>query len=168
MKSFALILVALFTVFSIRTQDEALKPKPFGGATATPNSQKAPHPVSGVSPSPIHETASPAVEKNPPPLDPSNRDLSGKPQDDFFMYANGGWIKRTEIPPEYSRWGSFNELIENNNNALHAIAEKAAKAKSKEADAKKVGDYYASGMDEKTIEAMRTKPLQDELAKIDS
>ena len=46
------------------------------------------------------------------------------------MYADGGWIKRTEIPPEYSRWGSFNELIEKNNDALHAIAEKASKAKS--------------------------------------
>src|SRR5437879_5209553 len=94
-------------------------------------------------------------------------DPSVKPADDYFLSANGCWITRTEIPPEYSRWGSFNQLIEHNNDALHAIAEKAAKAKSNEADAKKVGDYYASGMDEKTIEAMRTKPLQDELAKID-
>src|SRR5437016_12193896 len=113
--------------------------------------------------------AAPATtDENAKPVDPSNMDPSVKPSDDFFLYANGGWIKRTEIPPEYSRWGSFNQLIEHNNDALHAIAEKAAKAKSNEADAKKVGDYYASGMDEKTIEAMRTKPLQDELAKIDS
>src|SRR5205823_281062 len=82
-----------------------------------------------------------------------------------------GWIKRTEIPPEYSRWGSFNQLIEHNNDALHAIAEKAAKTKADPKTApemQKVGDYYASGMDEKTIEAMRTKPLQDELGKIDN
>src|SRR5207248_1274304 len=87
------------------------------------------------------------------------------------LYANGGWIKRTEIPPEYSRWGSFNQLIEHNNDALHAIAEKAAKTKADPKSApemQKVGDYYASGMDEKTIEAMRTKPLQDELGKIDN
>src|SRR6266566_2617051 len=70
------------------------------------------------------------IETNPPPLDPKNMDTSVKPQDDFFMYANGGWIKRTEIPPEYSRWGSFNQLIERNNDALHAIAEKAAKTKA--------------------------------------
>jgi len=110
------------------------------------------------------------VEKNPPPLDPKNMDTSVKPQDDFFMYANGSWIKRTEIPPEYSRWGSFNQLIEQNNDALHAIAERAAKTKADPKTApelQKVGDYYASGMDEKTIEAMRTKPLQDELGKID-
>jgi putative endopeptidase len=110
-------------------------------------------------------------EKNPPPLDPQDMDTSVKPADDFFSYANGGWIKRTEIPPEYSRWGSFNELIEKNNDALHTIADKAASeaANQKKAgpDVEKVGDYYASGMDEKTIEAMRTKPLDDELKRID-
>ena len=44
------------------------------------------------------------AEKNPPPLDPKNIDPSVKPGDDFFNYANGTWIKKTEIPPEYSRW----------------------------------------------------------------
>ncbi|PYL54548.1 MAG: hypothetical protein DMF29_06125 [Verrucomicrobia bacterium] len=112
-----------------------------------------------------------ATIENAKPIDPSNMDTSVKPADDFFLYANGGWIKRTEIPPEYSRWGSFNQLIEHNNDALHAIAEKAAKTKADPKSApemQKVGDYYASGMDEKTIEAMRTKPLQDELGKIDN
>ena len=64
--------------------------------------------------------------QNQPPLDASNRDLSVKPGDDFFLFANGSWIKKTEIPPEYSRWGAFNELIERNNDALHTIAEKAS------------------------------------------
>src|SRR5947209_16070858 len=119
----------------------------------------------------LHAESAPKTEKNPPPLDPKDMDTSVKPQDDFFMYANGGWIKNTEIPPEYSRWGSFNQLIEHNNDALHEIAEKAAKTKADPKTApemQKVGDYYASGMDEKTIEAMRTKPLQDELSKIDN
>ena len=114
---------------------------------------------------------SPRVGSAPPPLDPKNMDTSVKPQDDFFLYANGGWIKRTEIPPEYSRWGSFNQLIEQNNDALHEIAEKAAKTKADPKTApemQKVGDYYGSGMDEKTIEAMRTKPLADELKRIDA
>jgi len=111
------------------------------------------------------------TDKIPAPIDPKNRDTSVKPADDFFMYANGGWIKRTEIPPEESRWGNFNELIERNNAALHAIAEKAAKTKvdpKTAPEVQKVGDYYASGMDEKAIDAMRAKPLQDELAKIDA
>ena len=115
----------------------------------------------------VHASTKPPDE-NAKPIDSANFDSSVKPSDDFFLYANGGWIKRTEIPPEYSRWGSFNQLIEHNNDALHAIADKASKAKGADPDTKKVGDYFASGMDEKTIEAMRTKPLQDELAKIDN
>ena len=107
----------------------------------------------------------PSPENNPPPIDPSNFDISVKPSDDFFLYANGGWIKRTEIPPEYTRWGSFNELIEHNNDALHEIAEKTENTKvdpQMAPEAEKVRDFYASGMDEKTIEASRTKPLDDE------
>jgi len=112
----------------------------------------------------------PQIAQNQPPLDPKNMDTSVKPGDDFFRYANGAWIKRTEIPPEYSRWGAFNELIERNNDALHVIAEKASKTPvdpKLAPETQKVGDYYASGMDEKTIEAMRTKPLQDEFNKIE-
>jgi putative endopeptidase len=108
---------------------------------------------------------------NNPPIDPSSMDLSVKPADDFFLYADGGWIKRTEIPPEYSRWGSFNELIERNNDALHDIADKAENTSvdpKLAPEVQKVGDYYASGMDEKTIEAMRTKPLEDEFKDIDA
>src|SRR5438270_13840713 len=147
-KSLFVWLLSLSLAFALQAQTEPEK---------TPSTGKSPAPG-----------AKPSDDTNAKPIDPSNVDPSVKPADDFFLYANGGWIKRTEIPPEYSRWGSFNQLIEHNNDALHAIAEKAAKAKSNEADAKKVGDYYASGMDEKTIEAMRTKPLQDELAKIDN
>src|SRR6266699_5373476 len=105
----------------------------------------------------------PPIEKNPPPINTKDMDTSIKPQDDFFMYADGGWIKRTEIPPEYSRWGSFNEL--------HEIAEKAANTHvdpKLAPETQKVGDYYASGMDEKTIEAMRTKPLAEEFKRIDA
>ena len=112
----------------------------------------------------------PQIAQNSPPIDPKNMDTSVKPGDDFFRYANGAWIKRTEIPPEYSRWGAFNELIERNNDALHTIAEKASKTPvdpKLSPETQKVGDYYASGMDEKTIDAMRTKPLQDEFNKIE-
>ena len=109
------------------------------------------------------------ANENAKPIDPSNFDTSVKPADDFFEYANGGWIKRTEIPPDQTRWGSFNMLIERNNDALHGIAEKAAaQASSTDPTTKKVGDYYASGMDEKAIEAARTTPLKDEMAKIDA
>jgi len=113
----------------------------------------------------------PQIAQNSPPIDPKNMDTSVKPGDDFFRYATGAWIKRTEIPPEYSRWGAFNELIERNNDALHTIADKASQIQvdpKLAPETQKVGDYYASGMDEQSIEAMRTKPLEEELGRIEA
>ena len=51
-------------------------------------------------------------------LDPSNRDSTCKACDDFNTYANGGWLKKNPVPPEYSRWGTFSELTERNREAL--------------------------------------------------
>src|SRR2546428_10606179 len=126
--------------------------------------------ISLIAPLGLH-AQQPQSEQSAPPLDPNNMDTSVKPGGDFFRYANGAWIKRTEIPPEYSRWGAFNELIERNNDALHAIAEKATQTQldpKLAPETQKVGDYYVSGMDEQSIEAMRTKPLQGELDRIEA
>ena len=98
-------------------------------------------------------------------------DPSVKPGQDFFTYADGGWIKRTEIPPEYTRWGAFNELAEKNNDALHEIAEKMENTHidpRMAPDVQKVGDFYASGMDEQKIDGLRAKPLENEFKAIDS
>src|SRR5204863_5309595 len=125
--------------------------------------------ISLIAPLGLH-AQQPQSEQSAPPLDPNNMDTSFKPGDDFFRYANGAWVKRTEIPPEYSRWGAFNELIEHNNDALHAIAEQASRTSvdpKLAPETQKVGDYYAGGMDEKTIEAQRTQPLEEEFKRID-
>ena len=178
-KSLSIVIVTLLIALTVNAQSEPQKSPPFGTASAAPGvHEPGKPPTEQAPPPPIPETSAqgtgetkPQIEKNPPPIDPKDMDTSVKPQDDFFMYADGGWIKRTEIPPEYSRWGSFNELIEKNNDALHEIAEKAAKSRvdpKTAPEAQKVGDYYGSGMDEKTIEAMRTKPLDDELKRIDA
>ncbi|HEY1232426.1 MAG TPA: M13 family metallopeptidase N-terminal domain-containing protein, partial [Candidatus Binatia bacterium] len=121
--------------------------------------------------------AQPQIEKNPPPLDSANIDTSVKPEDDFFRYANGSWLKKNPVPPEYSRWGSFNELIEKNNDALHEIAEKAADLQQRAAgqsnvdktaalDVQKVGDFYASGMNESLINGVKLAALKGELRRI--
>ena len=158
-------------------QPDASRPPTLHDASHTPAAQNPPPAV--VTGSKTTEGAKPKVDKNPTAFDTKNMDKSVKPGDDFFSYANGGWIKRTPIPPEYARWGSFNELIEKNNDALHEIAEKAAKVAPKEsskekvekaatAELQKVGDFYASGMGQKEINAARVKPLQDEFQRIEA
>jgi putative endopeptidase len=60
-------------------------------------------------------------------FDTSRMDTSADACDDFFQFANGTWVKNTEIPPSQSRWGSFNILAEGNRDVLHDILERAAK-----------------------------------------
>ena len=179
--------VMLSFCISGRAQSEPHKSPPLAATPPLPGVHQAGKPPANQAPPPPMSiqtpkpgASQPPIEKNSQPLNPKDMDASVRPGQDFFMYADGGWIKQTEIPPEYSRWGSFNELIEKNNDALHGIAEKAAsEAPAKEtaaakeseaspADVQKVGDYYASGMNEKAIDAARAKPLQDEFKKIDS
>ena len=167
-KSLFVSLLTVAIAFGLQAQTEPEKNAKNQGAKAKPRTSPGPVSSSGSKGGDATANAKTDASSNAKPIDQSNFDTSVKPSDDFFLYANGGWIKRTEIPPDQTRWGSFNILIEQNNDALHTIAEKAAKAKSNDPDSKKVGDYYASGMDEKTIDAMRTKPLQDEFAKIDN
>jgi putative endopeptidase len=100
-------------------------------------------------------------------IDLKNFDLSVKPQDDFYRYANGTWLKNNLIPPDQSRWGAFNELNERNQASLRAICERvAAKPDAAAAVERMVGDFYASGMDEAAIAAAGVKPLQAEVDRI--
>jgi putative endopeptidase len=139
--------------------------------TAKPSTEQgAPPPVPTDSPAAKSTDKGATADKNPPAFDVNNMDTSVKPQDDFYSYANGDWLKKTPIPPEESRWGSFNQLIEKNTEAMRQVAEKASKAPAKgkqNPEMQKVGDYYASGMDEKAIEAAKAKPLADEFKRID-
>ncbi|HEX7518487.1 MAG TPA: M13-type metalloendopeptidase [Chthoniobacterales bacterium] len=173
-KPIYLLFIGLFAAGTLFAKPAPNK-SPVAKDAAKPSAEQSPPPAAGQSP------AAPATadKKNPPPLDPKNMDASVKPQDDFYLYANGSWIKSNPIPPEFSRWAAFNELAEKNNDALHEIAEKAAAAAPKDpkklktektaaADLQKVGDFYASGMDEKAVDAARAKPLADELKRIDA
>lgn len=100
-------------------------------------------------------------------IDPKNFDLGVKPQDDFYRYANGSWLKNNPIPPEFDRWGGFTQLQENNQANLRSICERvAARTAGATAVEKMVGDFYASGMDEAAINASGVKPLQPELDRL--
>ncbi len=98
---------------------------------------------------------------------PENFDTTVKPQDDFYRYANGSWLKRTAIPPEYSRWGSFDELMQRNISNLKLLCERAsAQDNSPSAIEHMVGDFYASGMDEAAINQSGAAALNFEFTKI--
>jgi putative endopeptidase len=93
-------------------------------------------------------------------IDPANMDLSVKPGDNFYLYANGNWIKNTPIPASKTRWGSFDELIEQSSQALKGILEDAAKNPGSNTLMKRVGDFFASGMDSTAIEKLGHQPIK--------
>lgn len=100
-------------------------------------------------------------------FDPANMcTTTCKACEDFYQYANGGWIAKNEIPPAFSTWGITSPLREKNIATLHEILEEAAKntAAPKGSNEQKIGDFYASCMAETTIEAAGAKPLAPELA----
>jgi putative endopeptidase len=101
-------------------------------------------------------------------FDISRMDTSVDACTDFFQYANGTWLKKTEIPAAYSRWGSFNILGENNNNLLREILEADAKNKAATGSNQQlIGNFYASCMDEAAIEKAGVKPLKSYFKRID-
>ena len=103
-------------------------------------------------------------------LNPENIDKSIKPGDNFFLYANGTWLKKNPIPASETRWGSFNELQENNYQALHSLLNDAAKNKGADKNSIewKVGAFYLSGMDTTKINKAGLSPVKHLLDRIDN
>jgi len=96
-------------------------------------------------------------------------DVSVRPGDDFFSYVNGGWVARTEIPADKSRYGTFDLLRDEAQENVKAIIEESATGDfAKGTDEQKVGDLYRSFMDMKTRDARGMAPLHPELERIDS
>lgn len=102
-------------------------------------------------------------------FDTAGMDTTVKPGDNFFLYANGKWMKNEQIPKTETGWGSFYTLYNDNLKNLKNILEHAAKSSSVKGTAEqKVGDFYASGMDSLTIEKLGTEPVKPLLSKIDA
>ena len=103
-------------------------------------------------------------------LDPANMDLSVRPGDNFFLYANGTWLKNNPIPNSETRWGSFNELQENNYKALHFLLDSTAALAHapKGSIVQKVGDFYRTGMDSAAIDKKGITPLNTVIARINA
>jgi len=101
-------------------------------------------------------------------IDPANMDLSIKPGDDFFDYANGTWLKQNPIPAKETRWGSFNILHQENVDKLLKLLNEVSSTtgQPKGSLRQRVGDLYASGMDSLTIEKLGYNPIKPDLARI--
>ncbi len=99
----------------------------------------------------------------------SHIDSTVHPGDDFFEYANGGWLKRNPIPSSENGWGIFNLVADENYQRIKKISEDASSIHGKEGSAaQQIGDFFFSGMDSIGIEALDISPLKEELGKIDS
>jgi putative endopeptidase len=92
-------------------------------------------------------------------------DRSVAPGDNFFAYANGAWDKATPIPEDRSTYGTSARLIEETRARIVTVIQESAR-EGASADARKVGDFYASFMDEPSIEAKGLTPIQPALAAI--
>lgn len=97
-----------------------------------------------------------------------NLDRAIRPQDDFYRFVNGQWLAGTTIPADRSNYGAFSLLEDGAEKDLRNILEQAASSNPPAgSDAQKVGDLYASFLDEATVEARGLMPLAAELKRID-
>ena len=100
-------------------------------------------------------------------IDRDELDPAVRPQDDLYRHVNGRWIARTPIPDDKARYGSFLVLAEDAEKAVREIIEQAQQAELGTLE-KKVGDLYASFMDEDRIEALGASPLSPLLGEVDA
>lgn len=94
-----------------------------------------------------------------------------RPQDDLFGHVNGRWLDETEIPSDRSSWGPFVQLADQAEEHVHAIIEDLARqveaGEAVDDDARKIGDLFASFMDEDAINAKGTAPLRPLVAAVE-
>jgi putative endopeptidase len=102
-------------------------------------------------------------------IDKNNFDTSVDPGMDFYQYSNGGWMKNNPMPPEFSRYGSFDVLAEKSVTMVRSLVENAVTRNSPSGSIdQKVGDFYKAGMDSAKIDSLGISPLKSELAIINA
>ena len=126
-------------------------------AVAQTSSPQQPGPAAGTK-------AAAASDTHPAPkFDIANIDKTLDPCVDFYQYACGKWIKNNPAPPDYPDWISFSEVYEHNLGVLRGILEKAgANDPQRSPVTRKIGDFYASCMDEQAVNKAGYSPLKPE------
>src|SRR3954453_17928430 len=100
----------------------------------------------------------------PAGIDIAGMDKSVDPGDDFFSYANGGWLKATEIPADRTSFGAFDVIFDEVSKRTADLITTAGK--STDPEERMVGDYYTAYLNEDAIEKRGLEPIKSELAEI--
>ena len=127
-------------------------------------------PVLADTATPLASPAASPVAGQPHGIQTADMDLTADPAEDFFRFANGGWLDRTEIPADRASWGVFNELnLKTTNQQLDILEQKASSGDLEEgSDQATVVEFFSQGTDMETRNASGISPLDDELAEIDA
>ena len=114
-------------------------------------------------------TGDPPYKTNVQGIDRRNFDTTCAPCDDFYQFANGGWIANNPIPEEFGSYGTAHEIYERNNLIFRKILDEVSSGRQEPGSvAQKIGDYYAAGMDTATINRLGLTPLQEDFDRIEA
>ena len=161
---FMLLVTFSLASFAQDTPQQQANPQP--SVPQQPGPKATPPMTPAVTPN-ANSQVSPSELKELKGFDPSLMDKAADPCADFYQYSCGGWLKQNPIPPDQASYGRDIELAERNRLILRDILEKASiETPDRTVVEQKIGDYYASCMDEKAIEDQGIEPLKPELDRI--
>ncbi|MCU7551646.1 M13 family metallopeptidase [Chitinophagaceae bacterium LB-8] len=106
--------------------------------------------------------------KKPKYIDKANMDAAVKPGENFYLFANGGWLKNNPVPSSKTRWGSFDMLREESSKRMQTLLQEASKKAATNSRMQKIGDFYLSGMDTVAIDQLGYEPIKIDLQRIDA